>query len=259
MAEYTYTYENIIIDPSKECIKNIIGKEVYFNNNPSLCLAGANEKSTVSLGVLVEIHKDSITPFVVERNDTDLAYSCIIEKKEEPYSERAKKWCEDNDLKEGDYVKVVRKDENKDDVWRSYWDIKIDETIGKTLRVGLINLTEGRIYLELDDILLEYPYLVLKKVEPEPKYVPFESKEEFIEAFHYHDNANYSETEDILLNYGMWLKDKNSHEIFLVTGVFNQSIHICDFDSDESWGELLNEFTFLDGTPCGKEVKDERE
>ena len=99
--------------------------------------------------------------------------------------------------------------------------------------------------------------IIIKKEEPKPEYVPFESKEEFIEAYHYHDNANYSETEDILMNYGMWLKDKNSHEIFLVTGVFNQSIHICDFDSDESWGELLNEFTFLDGTPCGKEVEDE--
>ena len=94
--------------------------------------------------------------------------------------------------------------------------------------------------------------VIIKKEEPKPKYVPFESKEEFIEAFHYHDNANYSETEDILMNYGMWLKDKNSHEIFLVTGVFNQSIHICDFDSDESWGELLNEYTFLDGSPCGR-------
>ena len=79
-----YTYSNIIIDPTKEGIESLIGKEVYFHNNPSLCLENANEKSTVSLGVLVEIHKDSITPFVVERNDTDLAYSCIIEKKEEP-------------------------------------------------------------------------------------------------------------------------------------------------------------------------------
>lgn len=85
MAEYTYS--DIIMDPNDPRLEGAIGKDVYFNNNPSLCLAGANEKSTVSLGVLVEIHKDSITPFVVERNDTDLAYSCIIEKKEEPKPE----------------------------------------------------------------------------------------------------------------------------------------------------------------------------
>ena len=103
----------------------------------------------------------------------------------------------------------------------------------------------------VDEHKASWAVAIIKKEEPK-KYVPFESKEEFIEAFHYHDNANYSETEDILMNYGMWLKDKNSHEIFLVTGVFNQSIHICDFDSDESWGELLNEYTFLDGSPCGR-------
>ena len=54
--------------------------------------------------------------------------------------------------------------------------------------------------------MLNYPCIIPKKEELKPKYVPFESKEEFIEAFHYHDNANYSETEDILMNYGMWLK-----------------------------------------------------
>ena len=118
----------------------------------------------------------------------------------------------------------------------------------------LTNMDDG--YFEVDNEGY-WDCIILKKEEPKPQYVPFKSKEEFIEAYHYHDNAKYSETEDILLNYGMWLKDKNSHEIFLVTGVFNQSIHICDFDSDESWGELLNEFTFIDGSPCGKEVEDE--
>ena len=113
----------------------------------------------------------------------------------------------------------------------------------------LTNMDDG--YFEVDNEGY-WDCIILKKEEPKPKYVPFKSKEEFIEAFHYHDNSKYSETEDILMNYGMWLKDKNSHEIFLVTGVFNQSIHICDFDSDESWGELLNEYTFLDGSPCGR-------
>ena len=117
----------------------------------------------------------------------------------------------------------------------------------------LTNMDDG--YFEVDNEGY-WDCIILKKEEPKPQYVPFKSKEEFIEAYHYHDNANYSETEDILMNYGMWLKDKNSHEIFLVTGVFNQSIHICDFDSDESWGELLNEFTFLDGSPCGKSMEE---
>lgn len=84
MAEYTYTYENIVIDPSKEGIKNIIGKEVYFHNNPCLCLDAANENSTVNLGILEEIDKDSINPFVIKKGSAFLVYSCIIEKKEKP-------------------------------------------------------------------------------------------------------------------------------------------------------------------------------
>ena len=48
-----YTYDNIIINPTKEGLESLVGKEVYFHNNPILCLENANEKSTDSLGVLV--------------------------------------------------------------------------------------------------------------------------------------------------------------------------------------------------------------
>ena len=95
--------------------------------------------------------------------------------------------------------------------------------------------------------------IIVKKEEPKPKYVPFESAEEFIDAFHYHDNANYSETDDILLNYGMWLK---LNELYvLVTCISDE--YIKTFESCYFWNELLENFEFLDGSPCGKEVEDE--
>lgn len=250
MAEYTY--KDIIIDPISEEAKNAIGEGCYFGSNPKTVLDFANCNEKKFLRVLECIKPEEDNPFY----DYNYGFPCIIVKKEEPYSERAKKWIEENDLKEGDYVKVTRKVNDHEDEWQGLWLDYIDESVGKTLKVKDIDTYVYTIGLENG---FYYPYFVLEKIEEplKPEYVPFESKEEFIEAFHYHDNANYSETEDILMNYGMWLKDKNSHEIFLVTGVFNQSIHICDFDSDESWGELLNEFTFLDGAPCGKESKDE--
>ena len=164
----------------------------------------------------------------------------------------------------------------------TYKDIIIDPTseeaknaIGKkcymydspTMLLKMANSNDGARTLESIDES-DYPFndkefgsewtcIIVKKEEPKPKYVPFKSKEEFIDAFHYHDNANYSETDDILLNYGMWLKDRYSDAMFLVTGIFDKSIHVCDFDEDESWQEILNEYTFLDGSPCGKEVEDE--
>lgn len=79
-----YTFDNVLIDPNKEGIESLIGKEVYFNDNPSYCLMHANEKSTNSLGVLVKIIKNSANPFRVEQNGTVYLRQCIIPKKEEP-------------------------------------------------------------------------------------------------------------------------------------------------------------------------------
>ena len=82
-----YTYDNIIIDPTKEGIESLIGKEVYFHNNPSLCLDYANKKSTDHLGVLVEIRKNSLVPFTIKQGHSVNEYSCIIEKKDDPKPE----------------------------------------------------------------------------------------------------------------------------------------------------------------------------
>ena len=102
----------------------------------------------------------------------------------------------------------------------------------------------------------EWALIIIKKEEPKPKYVPFESKEEFIEAFHYHDNDKYSETDDILLNYGMWLKSMCLGNFYQVTIIKKSGIFTDDNSSIITWEQLLEKYTFLDGTPCGKESKD---
>ena len=112
--------------------------------------------------------------------------------------------------------------------------------------------------------------IIIKKEEPKPEYVPFESKEEFIDAFHYHDNANYSETDDILLNYGMWLWSNVDGSYKLVTEIWNAGVvigddkmritneegHIDVFNDTTSWIKLFSEYRFLDGSHCGKEVEE---
>lgn len=132
----------------------------------------------------------------------------------------------------------------------------------------LTNMDDG--YFEVDNEGY-WDCIILKKEEPKPQYVPFKSKEEFIEAYHYHDNAKYSETEDILLNYGMWLWSNEDGSYKLVTEIWNAGVvigddkmritneegHIDAFNDTTSWVKLFSEYKFLDGTPCGKESKDE--
>ena len=176
-----YTYDNVIINPCKEGIESLIGKEVYFEAKPFLCLKAANEKLASNLGILVEVYKDSINPFCVKGKSGSYKYPCIIEKKEEPKSE----------------------------------------------------------------------------------FVPFKSADEFIDEY---DNANYSinsgTLENRLLNYGgVWLKSKKDCSLCMVAGVSNNGLVICDkeiplsnpieYNVKMSWEEILANFVFADGTPCG--------
>ena len=176
-----YTYDNVIINPNTEGIESLIGKEVYFEDNPSYCLMHANEKLTDGLGILVKIIKDSANPFRIEQNDTVYSRPCIIEKKE----------------------------------------------------------------------------------EPEPEFVPFASADEFLDEF---EEANYSITHGTLeykvLEYGgIWLKSKKDASLCMVAGVRDNGLVICDkkmtisgsieYNVKMSWAEILADFIFLDGTPCG--------
>ena len=176
-----YTYDNVIINPNKEGIDSLIGKEVYFYDNPYLCLKAANEKSASNSGILVSIYKDSINPFYVKCKSGSYQYPCIIEKKE----------------------------------------------------------------------------------EPEPEFVPFASADEFLDEF---DEANYSITngtlENRVLEYGgIWLKSKKDDFLCMVAGIRDDGLVICDkkmtisdtieYNVKMSWDEILTDFVFLDGTPCG--------
>lgn len=169
-----YTYENIIINPNKEGIESLIGKEVYFHNIPSFCLDDANKKLTGMSGVLVEIHKDDASPFVIKKDDFIYSYNCIIEKKE----------------------------------------------------------------------------------EPKPEFMPFKNISEFLNA--YRSVASWLGEQDLYMNNrGIWLKDKDIDDVFyIVTEIWKDGVVLGSDQSTTKWDDLLYGYTFLDGSPCGKEVKE---
>ena len=79
-----YTYSNLIIDPTKEGIESLIGKEVYFSDIPNICLENANKNDISYFGTLERIRKDGNNPFMVKSILSTTYWSCIIPKKEEP-------------------------------------------------------------------------------------------------------------------------------------------------------------------------------
>lgn len=87
------------------------------------------------------------------------------------------------------------------------------------------------------------------------KYIPFESVDEFIEAY---DSANYAviygTMQNRLLNYGgIWLiNNVNFTSYMMVTEVWDDGLTLGTDPEVVLWEELLHDYTFLDGTPCGK-------
>ena len=161
-----YTWDDIIINPNTEEAKNCIGKEVYYSDNPNLCLSYANNSNDNFCGIIREIKTDVRNPFVLK--GSVIKWTCIIRKKEEP--------------------------------------------------------------------------------KPEPKYVPFKNRGEFVSAFE--DNTT------IMHVYGLWIYEK--------IGKFDEKIPrlvkemwcdgvIVGIDSHTTkWKDLLERFVFENNEPCGK-------
>ena len=80
------------------------------------------------------------------------------------------------------------------------------------------------------------------RVKPKPKYVPFETAEEFITAQR---------------KKGRFIIDKKSgtkYNIFINASNIVYLTNIYSFSFFGTLQKIFDEFTFTDGTPCGKEI-----
>ena len=115
-----------------------------------------------------------------------------------------------------------------------------------------------------DGRILGFDCIIVKKEEPKPKYVPFESKEEFVERYkEVMEVVEFDSFEDNLFQCGMWLKhaddDPNKSVYRLVSLIKDAGVRISEWGFFD-WGELLSAgFLFLDDTPCGKLAEAEHE
>ena len=122
----------------------------------------------------------------------------------------------------------------------------------------------------IDEHKASWAVAIIKKEEPK-KYVPFETLDEFIESYKKaEERIDCSNIEGYIASCGMWLKDTDRDVYCLVTEIWNYGVVVGDSnmnttkDGDEyftfngvtEWKKLFMEYTFLDGSPCGKEVEE---
>ena len=162
----------------------------------------------------------------------------------------------------------------------TYKDIIIDPTseeaknaIGKkcymydspTMLLKMANSNDGARTLESIDES-DYPFndkefgsewtcIIVKKEEPKPEYIPFQDGREFFNS--YLSVESRLEKEDYFLsNHGIWLMDCENGDYFLVTEIWGDGVVLGSNQTTTHWDDLLEEFIFLDGSPCGKEVEE---
>lgn len=100
--------------------------------------------------------------------------------------------------------------------------------------------------------------IIIKKEEPKLKYVPFETLDEFIESYKkVEERIDYNNAEDYIASCGMWLRFNNDDVICAVTEIWADGVFLGHDHMKIKWEELFNFYTFMDGSPCGMEVKDE--
>ena len=101
--------------------------------------------------------------------------------------------------------------------------------------------------------------IIIKKEEPKPKpkYVPFENVTEFLDAYRNAPGC-LNEEDYFLSNHGIWLMDCENGDYFIVTEIWGDGVVLGSNQETTHWDDLLEDFIFLDGSPCGKlmEVKD---
>lgn len=110
--------------------------------------------------------------------------------------------------------------------------------------------------------MLNYACIIPKKEDPKPKYIPFESVNEFIDAYDYCVNYRISRgsVEDKLLNCsGILLRRKEDDAMCMVIEIRKDGIVLGSGQSLVKWGELLEGYVFIDGSPCGRLVEEKHE
>lgn len=84
---------------------------------------------------------------------------------------------------------------------------------------------------------MNWRYIIIPKEEPEEEYVPFDLSKE----------------EDRLRLCGSWVKSKrHPDECRSICGVSSHLVFISGLTPGSNAKEFLRDFTFLDGSPCGK-------
>ena len=100
-------------------------------------------------------------------------------------------------------------------------------------------------------MIFNYVCIIPKKEEQKSKYVPFQDGREFFNSY-LNVESRLEKEDHFLSNHGIWLKRRESDDLFMVVDIWDDGVVIGSNQFTTSWNDLSNDYTFLDSSPCGK-------
>lgn len=102
-----------------------------------------------------------------------------------------------------------------------------------------------------------YSFMIVKKENSLPKYIPFPSKEKFMIAYDKHVNryhyGYFGKKVGPEVNYlnDIWLRNKDDGTLRQVIAIGAWGVNVGGLDYNIDWDSLFKLYEFLDGSPCG--------
>ena len=96
---------------------------------------------------------------------------------------------------------------------------------------------------------IEFHWIIFNKVKKEPKYRPYNDTDEMIADWKERIGGKHWSVYEMPL---IWIWDKDKVEKTLIIGFRRQEVNTAD--TIIHMASLLQSYTYLDGSPCGKEV-----
>ena len=279
-----YTYADVILDPNDPRVE--IGAEYWFSDCPNPLVKRLNDAKEAKHGHLSLVESNNDLPFY---DEDSRCWLCIIRKKGPTYEERQDEWVKANDIKAGDKVRILKGfvGETKDIPYGFTYEM--EKLIGKTLEVKGVGKKYIKVFDENKHFHWAWPYYCLEKVEePEFKVGDFvrteyesigviteiiahdfvvvrtnnlsyfnlsKSRLEHIKAHLKPFDLEDKDTRDKIR--GCWIRKKDNSEIKLIWGLWELDGKWM-IDEGTNPQELLNDWVFEDGSPCGIVVEDEQ-
>lgn len=126
-----------------------------------------------------------------------------------------------------------------------------------------VKIDDGVLPFIIENLNTSWAFIIPCEEEQKPEYVPFEYISEFIDAYRRVEACKLKDENLFYLSIrGIWLKNKATDACCMVTEIWNEGIAVLDkkptingmsvYNNSTTWEGLLEDYTFIDGSPCGK-------